>query len=274
MAQDKYRLKKDVSSPTATLKAGIVGEDDGFGRVWFGGTFWNKFHVESDKEWFEPLVKEESKDWEIVELKGKDSGNVYKKAKGMWLDKNQNGFPVDKKDPQDTGCDITSVKRLSDNEVFSIGDEITYKPVAKYSLKIWKFQISSTNEKDMLVLGENGNCEIVDNNLEKRHVPLPEKYLIKENKEQFVWTDVRVQQFCHNWWGQKDSFEEEVAAFKQSKQPPIAPKTERIEVFGINILMTEGNGKDCHFYTNGDVPKEKLPLIQQAIEKVLNDDKP
>lgn len=45
---------------------------------------------------------------------------------------------------------------------------------------------------------------------------------------------------------------------------------ERIEVKYIESFMTEGPGRDFRFYTNGDVPKEKLPLIKQAIEDAIN----
>jgi len=42
----------------------------------------------------------------------------------------------------------------------------------------------------------------------------------KPQPQESFWTDARVQQFCHKWWGQLNSFEEEVLKFKQSKSSP------------------------------------------------------
>jgi len=86
--------------------------------------------------------------------------------------------------------------------------------------------------------------------------------------DNFKWTDELVKEFC-NWFNsipisevyKKDRFNE----FKENHTKPIKVK-------GFTVLMTEGKGKDCRFYTTGDVPKEKMPLIEQAIEQVLNDD--
>ncbi len=48
----KYELLKDINSPIGSCNAGVIGKDDGSGRIWFENQYWNKETCETEPEWF------------------------------------------------------------------------------------------------------------------------------------------------------------------------------------------------------------------------------
>lgn len=78
-------------------------------------------------------------EWEIVAIIGNYSNVIYKYKDGMWLNERNCGWGdggerYGKLD--ESGCTIHSVKRLSDGEVFSVGDKLD-----KYKAEIKSFEI-------------------------------------------------------------------------------------------------------------------------------------
>ncbi len=51
----KYELLKDLNSPIGSCKAGVIGKDDGSGRIWFETQYWNKETCDTEPEWFKKL---------------------------------------------------------------------------------------------------------------------------------------------------------------------------------------------------------------------------
>lgn len=74
---------------------------------------------------------------------------------------------------------IHSVKRISDGEIFSIGDSVRYCPASRYgSFVIEKIWIN-TIDKERCMVSDKDQClvEAIDTNLEKIKVPIQEKLL-------------------------------------------------------------------------------------------------
>jgi hypothetical protein len=69
--------------------------------------------------------KQPKPEWEILEIKGNGSGCIYRPSvseNGVWVDKRDCGFSWTPGESID--CSIHAVKRLSDNQIFTIGDEL------------------------------------------------------------------------------------------------------------------------------------------------------
>lgn len=80
---------------------------------------------------------------------------------------------------QNRGYKIHSVKRLSDGEVFSVGDEVRYSPTSRYgSFRIHHMRISTIpSDAHRLLIFDDANesiCEEIDSHLEKLP-PQPQK---------------------------------------------------------------------------------------------------
>ena len=126
--------------------------------------------------------------WEIVEFKTKDGHLAIKQSEprfGLhWRVMKGESIGWCSYSTCIEDYNIHSVKRLSDGEVFTIGDEVRYKLNPKSPFIITNFLVKGT---DILARSEGNNiCEFVDDNLEKtpkpssidRIEPMPEtKYM-------------------------------------------------------------------------------------------------
>lgn len=93
----------------------------------------------NDKTTDEALIKfKESKqhkpEWEVIEYKGKSTGKIYQKIpSGSWCSTDgTSSFNDNAIIRGDSGCEIYSVKRLSDEVVFTIGDRVKYYGASNY----------------------------------------------------------------------------------------------------------------------------------------------
>lgn len=86
-----------------------------------------EFKIRKLKELKEKDIPKDKRDWEVISIKGKESGKIYKLYNGTWLDNMSCGFPHDcSKGMEGSGCEIHSIKRLMDSEIFTIGDKVKY----------------------------------------------------------------------------------------------------------------------------------------------------
>lgn len=155
----KYRLLKDISSPGFYRSKGSVGYLNSNEVYVFNNGTDKMFHyirniVENNPEWFEEVLPEQSKqppiskDWEIVAYTSKTNFGFYaimnKMPNGKWaLD-----FRLGHNEPIPESeiiklkdKNIHSVKRLSDGEVFQIGDTISWGVPTGYKAILTKFEI-------------------------------------------------------------------------------------------------------------------------------------
>lgn len=89
----------------------------------------------------EPLHTED-KGWEIVSYKGKSTGLIYTLINNEWTP--QSGyvpFLNNKEGIEKSGCEIHSVRRTSDNEVFTVGDKIGWGTDGSYETTLTGFEI-------------------------------------------------------------------------------------------------------------------------------------
>jgi hypothetical protein len=160
---------------------------------------------------------------------------------------------------------IHSVKRLSDNEVFTVGDEIDM-----YG------KIRSITFDEKYPLPHDISFHFDDNGIAFL------KYVVKkrpQSNDSFTWDDKLVWEFGvwyreHAEAALSDSIES-FKSFKQSKQPLKPDTKERIEVMAWNVHDERNQYGNTYHYAvplGYEIPKEKFPLIKQAIERVLNDD--
>lgn len=118
----KYKLKKEYpGSP----KLGIILEFEKESDNKYRNYDLNIFEPENYPEFWEEIVE---KDYEILSLISRDPSTINTKV--FWyFDKENNGWTVD--EPERTYhkeipsfCKIHSVKRLSDGEIFTVGDKV------------------------------------------------------------------------------------------------------------------------------------------------------
>lgn len=101
--------------------------------------------------------KRPKKEWEIIEYRGKSSGRIFRKRpSGNWVDTNGSvSFDDASINDENSGCEISSVKRLSDGEVFAIGDKLEHD-----LLPGWEIDSFEITEKDLIVNAkDNGYWE-------------------------------------------------------------------------------------------------------------------
>lgn len=146
------------------------------------------------EEWEQFKASKQPKRWEIVAYCGKSGRPCYLNTEdnsGRVWNADRSGF-ICKGDISHPDVKIHSVRRLSDNEVFAIGDRVTYTPVAKYTWIIDHFKESSTDKGKMLVFSKyEANVEALDNDLAKVNSPL---FVTLDGKEIFegdlyYWVD-------------------------------------------------------------------------------------
>jgi len=215
---------------------------------------------------------ENKPDWEIV---------LYWNADGFHA-------PTEKCKPN--GCIIKSVKRLSDGEIFSVGDD-TNDGVVK-GFHTWKNQMM-VEFKDSPT-----GCECLDINYVKKLPPQPQKdkqewqvgeevmfevFAPTVNKEKNILYKGRIKECLyfknsavvvyHDVYG-SGRYESRELLFSQLKKINTKDKQERIEV----RMSFNGGGKhgmSNHTFTVSKFPANgQMPLIKQAIESVLNDEHP
>lgn len=241
MSTVKYRLKKPYITVTHSYE---VGEDVYFNgeKYLVGFESFTKEQMNNNPDWFELI--EESKEWEILEYNHKE-GILHDTLGGC-------------------GCPIKSVKRLSDGEVFSLGDEVKY-------FGIWNKIIGFETYTGAM-------CAKVTTESIKWFTIAPIKDLIKfhESKPQdtFTWTDELVKEFVRINFNRQDHnyLPHAIKEFKQSKTTQ--PKEEKIKV-NIGTLDSGGQRGIPHQYPlvmSDPIPVEKIPLIKEAIERVLNNE--
>lgn len=134
---------------------------------------------------FEP--KQQSKDWEIIEFRVNFWGSenvAFTLGRHGLYETGLNGeiFKRSSRELIDNGAKIETVKRLSDNEVFSVGDEVSYLPISQYgSFIIDHFRIPMDNKNKILACSKaDGIVECVDDSLGKKSPEQKSKPIEKE----------------------------------------------------------------------------------------------
>jgi len=194
------------------------------------------------------LSKSPKKDWEIVSGRN-DVMGVHEWDKNCVVYK----------------CVIHSVRRLSDNEVFSIGDKICgtggsfYRPIVSFRI----------NENKMeAVFNETGWCTSIEH---YQKLPKQENNEVKDDK--FEWTFSNLKALIKYCLGDSAGnltdygIEKSIYDFKKSIQ-------NKIEVKGVAHSAIH-SGKDYEQYVfhvtkGGIIPTDKFKAIKEAIESVLN----
>ena len=134
-----------------------------------------------------------TKEWEIVSYIGKSTGYIYKLRDGKWSTIGSGtmsyvSFLNDDDSIARSGCEIHSVRRLSDNVVFSVGDKVEYNTsTARGKATIKEFKI----DKDRIWAMGN-NVPIAPLPYLSKPKPSPEAPPIVKDKE-VIW-------FVNQYW--------------------------------------------------------------------------
>jgi hypothetical protein len=275
----RYRLLKDLPDAYAgiTLTQDNGGDYDYVSNAGIE-SFYHKNQVENNPTWFEEIKPtEESKEWEIVKIRYKSDGKIWDTKDHYSI-----RFPHDS-----SYCEIYSVRRLSDGEVFSVGDELCELGIRSNE----KHKITSMeliNGTIGLNYG-NGGAIIIrvakkpstkEESKESKEWDFCDKCTSKQycsfkvrcmTKEAFTWTTELVEELVWNSFGASNTIAI-IEQFMKSKQQQ--PSKERIEVrlerqthrdprikpLGVIIFPTHG------------IAEWQFPLIKSAIESVLNNE--
>lgn len=195
---------------------------------------WTCEDVENNPEWFKKKEQEKPKEWEILEY----------------------GYCQNNDNKPDLQY-ILKVKRLSDGEVFTIGDK-TFRQ--KNDDTISAFQPLSNGE--MVVKFQYGFCNI--NFIEKEK---------PKEKDVFIWDDNLVAE-CHEYINGDTAgtltpygVMKNIQYFKESKSTPT-----KIEVIMISLSSKALNYEVSKYEitTSREIPPEKYEQISKAIEQTLN----
>jgi hypothetical protein len=146
----QYKLLKTYEHPCGKTHAGVIETEEEWMRKFQG---LQKGDCDIKTDWFQLI---EQREWEIVELinkfreKTKDVLCIYN-----WLNK----------DKRYEDWSIHSVKRLSDGEVFTVGDEVGYDNGNIRTKQDWKIDHFYIRESDGVLLARSKDCanvELVD----------------------------------------------------------------------------------------------------------------
>lgn len=268
---NKYRLLKDLPDGS------IVGDEYECGKqfnFYFNtrihkeatavdeGHRWDTWQVENNPKFFE-LIKEEPKEWEvesiIIEFDKRDEPMVVKDRLVIY------NFLKD--DERYSSYKIHSVKRISDGEVFTVGDELC--ELGMYSNE--KRKITSIELINGTIGLSYGNGGVIIIQAAKKSKP----------KEVFTWDDALACEwagYLHSKFEMGNSAADITTILpqwkekKQSKTTPLSK--EIIEVTDFYYECSTANGKEYVIATNKTIPNEKHNDIIKAIEAVLNNDVP
>ncbi len=139
----KYKLLKDL--PDSKIGDEYIWNSSQEAYYKYGnvlGSYWGKDYVENNPEWFEEVIE---KAWEILSYYNSDNPE-----KRMCL------APLYECERE--GGDIFSIKRLSDGEVFTIGDEVYFKSNITNYWIIDNFYIRHDN----VMLARSKDCQVVE----------------------------------------------------------------------------------------------------------------
>lgn len=134
--------------------------------VWHEGTY---YEIED--------IPEPNKDWEIIEYRcsflGNDNIKFIKGDNKFWANMNGETFPYEEEalKHESNNLKIHSVRRLSDNQVFSIGDNVYYYAYPQRVWEIDNFFIRQDN-KCLARSKDSGIVEVVGGTLKKAKPPL------------------------------------------------------------------------------------------------------
>lgn len=276
------------------------GEDD--------ASWYVKEVVENNPDWFQLI---EQREWEIVKYKRQSYGcfDFYTKGDdGVFYTQNKKNY-FHEKDVSSLTVEIHSVKRLSDGEVFTVGDEVQFRSHGamdwdeQYFGKIISITpcISGKPELEFEIY----ETEEMESAVHKWIRNIRKKQPQQETQDSFVfkWTDDVVYEALQQlYWdlrnkellslplpGYVDSFKKSKQQSHIPKEPKIgvqffdeegkrsgvamqSDKQERIEVRVLPGSHANNMGKSYFAVEVGCVfGEEKLPSIKQAIEQVLND---
>lgn len=234
----KYQLKQDYITPKFTFLKGTQVAYGG-GKYVVGVESYTEQELMENPEWFEEALPEQSKqppiskdnDWEILMIRGEGNPFPYEAHNGVFMSKEKwvQFWLSDEK------YSIHSVRRISDGEVFQIGDTIegaqidNHNIVSHHPTKITSIRI--INGAIGLSYGNGG--EIVLSHAKKLPTPSP--------KEE----DKRI----------------EVNHFGLNSEYQFGTKPEDVVPNYLLILSKTIN-------------VDKFPAIKTAIENVLNDPAP
>jgi hypothetical protein len=260
-AGDEYILRGDMYRPlTAEQSSSPVIEVNSYFR----------WQVEGNDTWFK--LKEQPKEWEITCFLSSLGKYCKLGYNNLYSYDTHGGWSLDVMLRNHT---IYSVKRMSDGEVFTIGDRVGYDDGNSRTKEDWAIDNFFIRETDNVMLArskDNINVELVD------------KWLYKNNpkKEQpvqdtFQWDDTNWEGIAIRLSGTKDHKEAAIYLMNQmniivrGKQSKSTPKEDKVEVGEFHATRDANRpGKWYSFLSSEEILNEKYPSIKKAIEEVLN----
>lgn len=211
------------------------------------------------KEGYKVIEPEKIKEWEVFSIKKEGWSNAISSDKasiGSFLTGDL-----------DSGWYIHSIKRLSDGQFFTVGDEIESKHHSYGTIT----SFSIIGDGLLRVATNTDTCEI--SWIRKR----PDD----KAPDSFSWNDSLVKEFVEGAINVQDSIPHDVSietGMRRFKQSKLSLKKERIKVTEVTAIdwyaPTEKDGAyHVNVYFSNKVYKDKFPLIKQAIEEVLNEER-
>lgn len=217
-------------------------------------------NVENNPEWFKK--EEPIQGWEILSFKGQQTDFIYTLVGDEWMPDKQYycAFPNTTEGIINSGAGIHSVRRISDNEVFTVGDKVATKRTDYnfYGCKITSFEIM---KGEMYINAGDGSvsafCATIDRVIKQTNPT-------EQPKEEPL--PIKVESFARIMKGSKTWFEivlsKEIATEKHvlikkaierelNNKPPSLPLplVDDREVFSINdIASCYESPKDSPLY--------------------------
>jgi hypothetical protein len=96
---------------------------------------------------------------------------------------------------------------------------------------------------------------------------------LHQPKEEVSGSTVKIETPQGTYWSDKETYEKLQAMPKFAAQKEEKKEPERIDVWGLDDYQKHAGGVSYRFDCSTKITKDKLPLIKQAIESVLNDDR-
>lgn len=274
MNKDTYILQKDLPNIPAGTEVTWDSTLTWVGGPYKGGRYgvfempsdksctqiWTCEDVENNTEWFKLKEEEQHKEWQILSFSHNDTGDRLWKLmpNGMY---NAIGEDCSIEQLIDSKFKINSVKRLSDGEVFTIGDNVSCDKCPESFSKqvIEKFIIA---DKGFMIASCAGVATSINNI--SRTIGQP-KYA-----DTFVWSDTLVKEYENMFYHWEEGNPTKMEYFKKSKSTPTPAKIEVMKIGSMKMECFHQYDTAYYFQLSTQVTPEKYEQISKAIEQTLN----
>lgn len=135
----KYKLIKWYPSLPKDWKIGIVATSTKKESVFYeiNEKIFTNVEIQNNPEFWEEIIE---KEYEILKISSKKENDAHEERTVI-----TNNFKECDGDDWQKYWNIHSVKRLSDGEIFTIGDKVTLDNTEMFTGKIWKFEVYKDN---------------------------------------------------------------------------------------------------------------------------------